>query len=526
MFSEIKKISQFVTLLVFCLILPVKISEGGISDKTNEAISCETLDVDYAYRWNPDTYVIWEKKPDAPRQDVPITYSDWNLYRITEGKAGVRFVINNMAATGISHIWIRAFGGGWAEYKSQVDEVTKWTPYGSGEDAKKEDVLQESVEFGHELGLQVYAWFPFLEEWHGWKENSRSRYTDMHQDLSDQHLNGFKTGQPSFYFKEYIDYKLEIFKELINNYNIDGIVLDFERIAHRSNQCGYLPGLIDEFQSKTNLNARELSANDPNWMAFRAKYIGDFIKQVNEIIDQRNRPVELVMWNVWDVPLSAHWDVKTWTDAGLIKNLAVFKHGELGWGSAASVPDDLYASLNHKYKLNKLYYGCYAFKTNEKGLTDRAAAALTQGFDGLIWVESTPIYWGKRLNLPREFALTDTFEVKSGLTDMTGGGEIAVICSNAWDLSLDDSEKTLISGSPNEIVKIRLPAVDGTHSLVFKCHKLSGKNMFSGIAVDGYTITAQKDKFPLRTNPSWQSLNGNKVAITGKPGIAPFLGNK
>jgi hypothetical protein len=482
-------------------------------------------DYEYSYPWPPQTFAIWVQKADALRQDVPVSMSDWCIYRASSGKSGVRFIVNNIAASGASCVWFRLFGGGQTEYPSMVDEATIYIPHDRFNDEPDFDPLRETVEYAHSLGLKVYAWYTFLEEWHGWKTNVRSKYIDVHPLLSDQTNKGIKTEQSSFYFEQFRQYKLAFIREVLDCYDVDGFVFDLERNAHRNNQWGYLPQIVEEFRQTSGLDAEKLSPNNEQWMQFRAAYVGKFLEEAHRLIKNHSSSIEIVYWNFWDQPLTAHRNLQDWADRGLFDSLAAFKFGDKGWGSSAAPDDGLYELLRSKYNLKHVYYGAYAIKDNVATLSKQSAVALREKFDGLVWFEATPLHWWDRFRLIHQYALETNCTVQSPLIDMSGGGELAVFCNTDWDMSIGTIGNVVIRGKKDVFKTVKLPEYEGENRIFFSCNGQNDRQ-FSGLMVHGTATDKDGLKSEIHSNLSWQTTSGGRVVKTGRPGVAPFLSRK
>lgn len=364
-------------------------------------------------------YVIWPQKVNAPLQTAVVSWSDWLVFSNAHfGKPGVRMILNEMAATGIREVWWRTFGGGWSLYSSKVDGVTAGNYPGQGADYSTFDSLAEAVAYGHQLGMKVHAWFTPLEEAHGWPDNVRSHYVDAHPQLQDSLKNGTPTGTPSFFYKAYRDYKLALATEMIERYDVDGLVLDFERLSAptRSNQGGYIPQLLKAFKRKTSLDAKKLSVDDARWMRFRAGYVGQFVKDVHEITKRQKRRVPLTLMFLKNHLLTAHVDAQHWAKMRGVDQLAISAHGKEGWAS----PNDTMAKDLARFRQWGLPVQMivYAFKGHRAAIQQRASEAVTAKVDGLIWFESTYLHFRQFYDRPLALASPHEATLQSLAVDL------------------------------------------------------------------------------------------------------------
>jgi hypothetical protein len=474
-------------------------------------------------RWQQDTYAIWAMKNDRPQQTAVVSWSDWLVFAdATFGKPGVRFVLNEMAAAGIRRVWWRTFGGGWALYSSDVDGVTTGNYSGQGADYSQFDSLKHAVDYAHKLGIEIYAWYTPLEEAHAWPDNVRSHYVDAHKDQWDQLRNGQPAGAPSFYYEGYRQYKLALAKEMVTEYDIDGLVIDFERAGAptRDDQWGYLPPIQQAFKKKTGQDPQELSARDPQWRRFRAQYVGQFMRGVHRLVENQSRDLELVMMYPGSEPLTAHWDAKQWAKRGWIDRFALVSHGSEGWGYPTDKAGRL-AEIQFAPQVPRSLI-MYTNRGGRSRIWQRTQSALQAGFDRLIWFETTYLHFSHTYDMPRRLACPSQVTVASAPRRLDGGGTLTITAKGAWSLSIDG--ETIAKGKPDAVKHVTLPRRTGEHSLVLDC-ELPNEADAAGIAVQGVTIGPNGKSKPVRSDENWRVRRPSGASLTtiGQPGIAPML---
>jgi Glycosyl hydrolase-like 10 len=464
--------------------------------------------------WSADTFVIWTKKKDAPQQTSVVSFSDWLVFGdATFGKPGVRFIINKMAAAGIRNIWWRTFGGGHAQYTSKVNEVTMANYAGQGADYAKYNSLKDAVEYAHKLGIKIKAWYTPLEEAHGWADNVRSRYTDLHKDMWDRNLAGLPTGAPSFYYKKYRDYKLDLAREMLCDYDIDGIVIDFERggAPSRNDVWGYLPAMVKDFNRKYNRSGTPKS-DDPKWQAYRAENLGKFMRGIKKIVkEERKRPADITAIFPARKELSAHYDIPRWSKEKIIDGIGLIAHGK-SWG----YPSPILAGLKRKYNKYSLPTSVilYSLQGSKEGVQKCFDKAVAGGARDIIWFETTYLYFKKRYSIPLAAACPRKVVVVSPEYDFSRGGKIVITAAGTWSLKLDN--KLIGKGEADKVYRIDIPHIKGRKRLTVEC-VLPVNSSKAGIAIQGKIGTKQ-----VHTNARWTSRQG-KVLTLAQPGIPPFL---
>ena len=109
----------------------------------------------------------------------------------------------------------------------------------------------------------------------------------------------------SFAFPEVRQYKLAILKELLRNYPIDGLFLDWIRTGDvRDNpqtdaagvaNSGYEQPLIESFKAAFSLDPREISSGDERWVRWRAKPQTEFMRAVRKLVHSQKRDVPIAV---------------------------------------------------------------------------------------------------------------------------------------------------------------------------------------------------------------------------------------
>jgi hypothetical protein len=304
---------------------------------------------------------------------APLTHSDWALKaNVPWGVEGVRHMLDACKACGWSRVYWRALDGGRSLYKSALmrpqgkwDDDSFWNPQ-TDEDRKLAqrftagltparrdeihrkldsldyahfDSLAAAVEYGHQIGLQIHAWASINEDDHGW--GLQSEFTKKHPEFRWQHRDGRAyRSQLSFAYPAVREYKLAILKELLDNYAIDGLFLDWIRTGDvRDNpqtdaqgvaDSGYEQPLVDEFKKTYGVDPHEVPNDDPRWVSVRAQPQTLFMRDVRKLIDSRKArlPVAALVGHPWHyrgemnkIDGNLHGlllDVRTWAREGLI----------------------------------------------------------------------------------------------------------------------------------------------------------------------------------------------------------------
>lgn len=268
---------------------------------------------------------------------APLTHSDWVLKPgIPWGEAGVRHMLDACKGCGWSRVYWRVLDGGRALYKSKLvlpegkwDDDNFWSPKTDAgrktlemitpnlTPAQREDIaakmsriydyahfdsLAAAVEYGHQIGLQIHAWVSINEDDHGW--GLQSQFSKQHPQFRWQHRDGRPyISQLSFAFPEVRKYKAAILEELLKNYPIDGIFLDWIRTGDvRDNpqtdrdgvaDYGYEAPLVDAFKKKYREDPRKLPNGDGRWVRLRSEPQTEFMRLARKVCRRHRKPVPL-----------------------------------------------------------------------------------------------------------------------------------------------------------------------------------------------------------------------------------------
>jgi hypothetical protein len=282
---------------------------------------------------------------------APLTHSDWQISPIAGsggkrpvfGAEGVHHMLDACKAAGWTRILWRCFDAGQTTYHSKLADpgINHYEKDNIGfpaspEDAKlladkyswnapayqesmkliddidygKFDSLAEAVRYGHEIGLEVWAWFSINEDDHGW--GWPSRFTKQHPECRWVRRDGTAYhSQISFGFPKARAYKLGLVKELVANYAIDGVFLDWIRTGDiRDNpqtdpdgvaNYGYEAPLVESFKRKYGVDPHTLPNGDDRWVRWRAQPITLYMRSVRKAMRalKPNLPLAVMVYHPW-----------------------------------------------------------------------------------------------------------------------------------------------------------------------------------------------------------------------------------
>ena len=170
-----------------------------------------------------------------------ISHSDCTWLYGNWGEPGMRRLIDHCTQWGIRKIYLRAFNGGLALYQSNIADIQHglkdqsipgYNDIVADWDYRTWNMLGSAVDQAHKRGIELHAWYSFLEDNHGGPFESRfcADHPEWCLVARDEKPQPENCRTLSFVFPEVRAYKLAIVKELLD-YGVDGLFFDFMRAS-------------------------------------------------------------------------------------------------------------------------------------------------------------------------------------------------------------------------------------------------------------------------------------------------------
>mgnify|MGYP001026688461 CR=1 FL=1 len=159
------------------------------------------------------------------------------------------------------------------------------------------DPLEVAVKYAHQNNLELYADFRLSHAYPlgKFEDNFVDKFYKEHQHLRCISKDGNFVANLSHAYPEINTYKIAILKEIAENYEVDGIYLDFLRFPP---YVLYEEPLISGFEKEFGKDPRELSDYNLDWLYYRARYMTEFMRdlrnELREIERKQHRKIELV----------------------------------------------------------------------------------------------------------------------------------------------------------------------------------------------------------------------------------------
>jgi len=215
---------------------------------------------------------------------------------------------------------------GYTLYPSAVAEKTIGTSLFPISSLQGRDILQETIEQGHQNGLAVIPWFEF-----GFMAPADSELVRRHFGWLTSRSNGDKIWKEGIHNRAWLNpfhpdvqqFILDLIGEITSKYDIDGIQLDDH--FGLPVEFGYDPVTVALYQKEHNGQLPPENAEDADWIRWRADKITEFMGRVFQAV-KASKPKAIVALspNPWHFSLPQHLqDWSAWEKQGFIEELIV-----------------------------------------------------------------------------------------------------------------------------------------------------------------------------------------------------------
>ncbi|WP_392535669.1 glycoside hydrolase family 10 protein [Nostoc sp. C117] len=255
-------------------------------------------------QWLVAKRILWQQFPVDQRLAQPEIRAVW-LDRGTivraGSKAGLAKVFDRLAETGINTVFFETVNAGYTIYPSQVAKEQNPLIHGW-------DPLADAVTLAHERDMELHAWvwtFAAGNQRHNEIINVNPDYPGpvlaAHPDWAnyDNLGNMIPVGQTKPFFDpanpEVRQYLLKLYKEIVTQYDVDGLQLDYIRYPFQDplagRTYGYGKAARAQFQQLTGVDPVNISPSQPElwqkWTAFRTEQVDSFVAQVSKELRQK-----------------------------------------------------------------------------------------------------------------------------------------------------------------------------------------------------------------------------------------------
>ena len=254
-------------------------------------------------QWIEARQLLWENFPIDRPIAQPEVRAIW-LDRGTIVEAGSRRrlaeIFDQLANAGINTIFVETVNAGYPIYPSRV--APEQNPL-----TRNWDPLDAAVDLAHERGMEVHAWvwvFAAGNQRHNTIVNLPWSYPGPILAAHPQWANADRQGRaiPVGQDKPFLDpahpevrqYLLRLYEEIVTQYDVDGLHLDYIRYpfqnAASGRSYGYGAASRQRFRQLTGIDPLTLSPNDrelwQQWTDFRIEQVNSFVAETADQIRQ------------------------------------------------------------------------------------------------------------------------------------------------------------------------------------------------------------------------------------------------
>ena len=167
---------------------------------------------------NTTVTATYRQTPKTDAQDDEIV-AEW-IWGSTVAELGADVVTDRCARNGITDLYllIKGTGGKLGYLKTQYPEALSRT---------NRDMLQETIDAAHAVGIRVHAWLCCMEDEFYKENNPESGMWHYVRARDNNRINPYDEG--------YQEYMYNIVTEILTGYEVDGIHLDYIRYNHLAN---------------------------------------------------------------------------------------------------------------------------------------------------------------------------------------------------------------------------------------------------------------------------------------------------
>lgn len=312
-------------------------------------------------RWLGVRQKLWDNfpldRPFAPAEIRAMWLDRGSIVRAGSRERLAR-LFDNMQASGINTIFLETVNAGYPIYRTQV--APQQNPLTEGWDP-----LADAVELAHERGMKLHAWmwvFAAGNQRHNAILNKSENF--LGPSLSgnpdwvayDQAGNPIPLGQTKAFYDpanpEVREFLLSLVEEIITDYDVDGLQLDYIRYPFQDPSAersyGYGTAARRQFRRQTGVDPTELTPLvDPwlpravrerqrslweAWQTFRIEQVTSFVAETSELVRSK-RPDIVLSAAVFAMPererlQKIQQDWSTWAEQGLVDWIVLMSYAQ------------------------------------------------------------------------------------------------------------------------------------------------------------------------------------------------------
>lgn len=209
----------------------------------------------------------------------------------------IKTIMQNIKSINANMVFFQVRGNGTVLFRSKIEPV--WAEELGGVDPGW-DPLQVAIEEAHKLGLSLHAWVNVYPGWRGKKP------PESPEQLWNKHRDWFcvdRDGKPSELREGYValspgipevqDYLFSLFMEIVQNYDIDGLHLDYVR--YFGTQYSYDSISLARFYAEYNATPQQ---KPQEWNDWRRAQVSNLVRRLYNGIKE-TKPKVILSASTW-----------------------------------------------------------------------------------------------------------------------------------------------------------------------------------------------------------------------------------
>ncbi len=293
---------------------------GGIAYLRLVPVSDNKIKSDQALR---------EKKLSTGKKSVAGMADFWSLVFVTgeTDQKVTKRLVDNYKTAGLDTLYFQINADAVVHYPSKVAQMFGFKSSGEPREQASafekllddHDPLKVASEYARVKGITFMPWFRVTNEQH--LDNESLEYVKNFKAEQIRGADGQLERWPSLAYPQIREYKLAIIREILTNYKVDGILLDFQRTMP---VIGYEEPIVKTYLEKYKVDVMAVPSerSSMRWKRFRAAYVTEFVKGVRSLLDEagKKQGVRLKL-AVRVTPRDNLWkglDVEYWVRKGMV----------------------------------------------------------------------------------------------------------------------------------------------------------------------------------------------------------------
>lgn len=207
------------------------------------------------------------------------------------GPDSVEIMVNRLARAGFDLIIpLVKSGNGYLNYPGKIEKVSpqfqKWDP------------LSLIIQKAKDVGIKVHPWMCVF------KESENSTIIQKNKTLRMLNREGKPTPWACPVSEEVQEYELSLYKEVMDNYDVDGVHMDY--IRYDSEDVCFCKRCRSKFEKEAGVDPLKIGKSShylnrkhpfwAQWIEWRAKWITKFVEKLSKLTKSKNKELSAAVF--------------------------------------------------------------------------------------------------------------------------------------------------------------------------------------------------------------------------------------